>query len=137
MAIKGHSTLLKYGDSAGTYPNKLGKVTEVTPPTVEAEDIDVSHMESPEQYDEFEPGWANGGDTQATLQMSSDDVTTALSLFRVPKFWQVLFSNGSSWRFPGYLKSIGTPVDRKGIVTIAVTVKVTGKPTFDTGGGGS
>src|SRR3954469_23071654 len=101
MSTKGHSTKLEFGDAAtvagSTTWTPVAKVTELTPPNVEAEDIDVSHMESPEQFEEFDPGWANGGEVEATIQFEKTENETVYGLFRQPKGYRLSFVDGSKW----------------------------------------
>jgi hypothetical protein len=134
MATKGHSTKLEYGDE-DTYEDSetftaLAKVTELGGISIEGEDIDVSHMESVEQFAEFDPGWADAGEVEATLQFEKTQNETVYGLFRQPKGFRMVFSEGSKWGFSGYIKGFSNEVERKGIVTAKVTIKISGKPVF-------
>lgn len=131
---KGHSTVIEYGDAA-TYGDSatwtpFAGVTEATPPTPEADDIDVSHMGSEEQFREFTAGWADGGEVELTLQYAKAQAATVYGLFRQDKGFKVTFSDGSHWGVTGYIKSFGDEIDREGIITTAATIKVSGKPVF-------
>src|SRR5688500_4393426 len=134
MSTKGHSTKLEFGDAAtvagSTTWTPVAKITEITPPNVEAEDIDVSHMESPDQVNEYDPGWAEGGEVEATIQYEKAANETVYNLFRVPKGYRIVFVDGSKWNFDGYMKAFGNEVERKGIVTAKITIKLSGKPEF-------
>jgi hypothetical protein len=134
MAVKGHSAVLEFGDAATHAETndwtKIAKVIELKPPTVKADDIDTSTMESEEQFEEFDPGWAQGGEPEATVQFNADDNETVYGLFRQPKGFRITFSNGSHWKFNGYLNEFGNETERKGIVTTKVKFKVSGKPVF-------
>lgn len=133
-------TIAKVGDritlgDADTYADtetwtKLAAVVELTPPVADAESVDVSHMESEEQYEEKDPGWASVSDVEATIQHEKAKNETVLGLFRQVKGWKVVFSDGSHWGFTGFLASVGNEVERKGIVTIKVKITISGKPTF-------
>lgn len=131
---KGHSTLIKYGDGAtaadSTTWTKLAQVTAVTPPKIQADDINVSHMESPNQAKQFTAGWADGGEVEFTIQFKADEADTVYGMFRIDKGWQVVFSDGSMWECDGYIKSYGDETDREGIVTTSITIKVSGLPEF-------
>ena len=131
---KGHSTIIEFGD-AETHTDssvwvKLARVTEVTPPRPEAADIDVSHMDSPEQFNEFDPGWADAGELEFALQFEKEQAETVYGFFRQKKGYRVVFVDGSQWALTGYIKSFGDEIDREGIITSGVTVKVSGKPEF-------
>lgn len=132
--MKGHSTKIEYGNAAtvaaSTTWTALAKITELGGVNVEAEDIDVSHMESPDQFEEFDPGWANGGEVEATIQFEKTENETVYGLFRVPKGFRMVFVDGSKWNLNGYIRSFGNEVERKGIVTAKIKIKVSGKPEF-------
>jgi len=135
MATKGHSTKLEFGDAAtvagSTTWTPLAKITEITPPnSIEAEDIDVSHMESADQFNEYDPGWAEGGEVECTIQYDKEQNEDVYALFRVPKGFRAVFVDGSKWNFNGYIKAFGNEVERKGIVTAKITIKISGKPEF-------
>ncbi len=136
MAVKGHSTVVQYGNQS-TYATSnswtsLTNLVDITPPNVEAEDIDTSHMDSTSQYETFVAGWANGGDVTFNLQYTKTLLNTVWGLFRTDKGFRVVLNDGGGWGFDGYIKSIGTTVERKGIAFIPVTVKVSGAPTVFT-----
>jgi hypothetical protein len=131
MATKGHSTKLKYGEQGATPTyTDLGKVIDITPPAPEAEEIDISTMDSEEQWKEVTAGWADGGEVEVTARYDKAKNAAVYALFRADKAYQVEFSDGSTWSFNGFLKKIGNEVERQGIVTIKLTLRVSGKPVF-------
>jgi hypothetical protein len=134
MATKGHSTKLAYGDAANYADSEtwtdFAKITEITPPNVEADDIDISHMDSPDQFKEFTAGWADGGEVECTIQFAKAANAAVYGLFRQDKGYKVTFVDGSTWELNGYMKAFGNEVEREGIVTANVTIKVSGKPVF-------
>ncbi|MEM6560041.1 MAG: phage tail tube protein [Planctomycetota bacterium] len=134
MSVKGHSTTIAYGDDA-TYADSSGftefaNVTGITPPKAEADDIDVTHMTSPEQWKEYEAGWADGGEVEFTVQFDKSQTSAVFGLFRQNKGYEITFSDGSTWGITGYIKAFGDEIDREGIVTTTLTIKVSGKPAF-------
>lgn len=108
----------------------LAKVTDIKPPKVETDDIDVSHMDSPEQHKQFAAGWANGGEVEVTVQFEKARNAAIYGAFRKNRVFRVTFFDGSTWGFKGYIKSFGNEVEREKIVTATVTCKVSGKPLF-------
>jgi hypothetical protein len=131
---KGHHTIIKVGDAdnhldAATW-TRLGNVTELTPFTADADDIDVSHMESIDQWREFDPGWAEAGEIEVTLQYVKSENATIYGLFRVKRGYQIEFSDGSVWEFDGFINSFGNEAEREDIITTTVGVKISGKPAF-------
>ena len=131
---KGHGVVLEYGD-AETYDDsstwtKIAKVVDITPPTVEADDIETSNMDSPGQHKEYEAGWADGGEVEATIQFDTHENNAVYQRFRTKAGHRITFDDGSFWGFTGYIKSFGNEVEREGLITTSITLKVSGKPLF-------
>jgi hypothetical protein len=134
MAVKGHSVEIAHSETSGGTYTKIANLVDLDMASLlQAEDIDVSHMESVDQIEETEPGWAAGQEFTATWQYAKAVNATVYALFRQKKFWKVTFSDGSTWVFPGYLKDFGNTVERKGIITLSLTMKIAGAPTFTAG----
>jgi hypothetical protein len=106
----------------------FARVTEIGGIEVESDDIETSHMESPNQFKEFTAGWADAGEVEFTIQFRKANAAEVWGLFRQDKSFEVKFKDGSAWTFNGYLKKFGTEADREGIVTVPVTVKISGEP---------
>lgn len=134
MATKGSKTKFEYGDGETVADSEtwvaFAKVTDLTPPKPEIDDIDVSHMESPDEWKEYEPGWKEGGEVDVTIQYAKAQNAAVLALLGVKHGFRITFVDGSKWQWDGYLKSTGNEVEREGIVSTVVTVKVSGKPEF-------
>ena len=135
MSTKGHSTKMEVGDQAtydvsSVWTALFSKVTGLTPPKIEGEDIDVSHMLSPDQFEEFDPGWANGGEVELDAQFDKDQQEFVYGLFRVPRGFRMTFVDGSKWNLNAYIKAFANEVERKGIVSVKVTIKISGKPQY-------
>ena len=87
-------------------------------------------MTSPEQFKQFDPGWADAGEVSLTVQYEKTAATSIYGIFRQPKLFKMTFEDLSTWEFSGYLKKIGGEIDREGVITQELTVKISGKPTF-------
>lgn len=132
----GHSTKFAFGSHATVLASntwtEIAQVVEISPPEVEADDIETSNMQSPEQFKTFDPGWADGGEVEITVQYEKQATTTIYGLFRVKKGFKMTFEDGAIWSFDGYLKKLGGEVDREGLITQTLTFKISGKPAFAT-----
>lgn len=130
----GHSAAFEFGDGATVADSatwtKLAGVTEIGGLSFDADDVEVSNMDSPGQWKEFDPGWADAGEVEVTLQFQKAQNTTLFGLFRVPKGFRVVFADGSKWELDGYIKGLGNEVEREGIVSATATLKISGEPTF-------
>lgn len=132
-ATKGHSTTLGYSAIPPTTYTLVAKVIDIKPPAPDGEEIDVSTMESLEQWAETTAGWIDAGEIEATIQYEKAQQATLVGLLRQDKTWKLTFSDNSTWICQGFLKSTGSEVERKGIVTTTVTIRLSGKPTFTAG----
>lgn len=142
MATKGINTKVGYAAqgangalSEGPFTH-FAKVTEVSGISIESDDIETSHMESPGAADgkpwkEFTAGTADAGEIDLTVQFEKANAATVWGLFRQDKTFEVLFRDGSSWTLNGYVKKFGTEVDREGIITVPITIKASGEPVFE------
>jgi hypothetical protein len=140
MSVKGHSVIIEHGNQstheASTVWTAVAELVDITPPNVEADDIETSHMLTPEQFKTFDPGWADGGEVEFTVQYEKAKNATLYGLFRQPKGYRVLFADapgpsGSRWKFNGHVKGFSNEVDREGLITADITIKISGKPVFE------
>jgi hypothetical protein len=136
MPTKGHSTVVQY-NAATTYAGSsswttLGtRINDVEPGMNEAEDIDISHMFSADQREEFTAGWSNSGEAKLTLQyVNTEFQNIHNTLYRQDKGWRIVFYDGSGVGWSGYIKSFGPKVERKRIVTQEITIKISGATTY-------
>ena len=65
MSVPGFGTTIAYGNmptaSGSTTFTPFAAVQEITPPELEADDIETSHLTSPNQFKQFVAGWADAG----------------------------------------------------------------------------
>lgn len=144
MATKGFKTQLQYGNAAtvagSTVWVNFALIDDITPPKIEADDIDVSSMDSPTDanglpFKEYTAGWAEAGEIEVKCQFEKAQNMTVWSLFRQPKGYRIILPDasgtaGSKWACDGYLKAIQNEVEREGIVHADFTIKLTGVPAF-------
>jgi hypothetical protein len=105
-------------------------LTDVKPPKIEADDVDVSNMNSASQMKEHIAIWGDAGEVEFKVQFNKTQNGVVYSLFRQQKAWQVMFSDGSYWTAEGYLKSFANEVEREKIVTADISIKLSGLPVF-------
>lgn len=128
---KGYQSKVFYGDTiAATTWTPFANVTEITPPKPTAAKIDSTHMESPDEFKEQEPGLAEVDDVELKVQFEKDQADAVYALFRQKKAFRVQFADGSKWEFVGFISGYGDEIDREGIVSTTVTIAVSGKPVF-------
>ena len=125
--VKGYNTHFGYGVAGQviTFVD-FANVVDVTPPSMEADDIETTNMDSPDQWKEYEAGFKDAGEAELTLQYAKAAHTTTLGLLAVDKAFCITFSDGAKMTWDGYIKSIGLEIEREGIVTCSIQVKVSG-----------
>ena len=143
MAVKGSQTELFYGNGTTVANTSIwtpvATILDIKPPKVEADDIETSHMQTPNQVKTFDPGWADAGELECQIQFEKVQNATLYSLFRVPRAWRMRFSDlpspsGSKWEFENsYIKSFANEVDREQLVTADIVIKISGPPVFTQG----
>jgi hypothetical protein len=137
MSVKAYGSVLQYGDTAdyttATSWTTVGTTKSIKPGKVQAKDIDTTHLESADEFEESVPGLANGGDVEASLQYDKSDTGILYGVFRVVKAWRLKYPDNSGWKFNGHLNEIGDEDVVNGeIVMTSIKIKVTGKPVPST-----
>jgi predicted secreted protein len=135
-ALLGYGSFFRVGNS-GSSPTDymyLSEVSNITPPSLTVDQVDVTHMQSPGRIREFISGLIDPGETSfemnfipgsETDQILFDWMNTPVTESR-RRSCQIIFSNGMSWTFNGEITGYEpeAPVDDK--MTATVTIKVTG-----------
>ena len=132
MGIEGYGTKLQY--KVGENWVDVGGIVGVTGPDAEVDDIEISDNDAVERWVEFLPGMIKAGTVGLKLHYDKTETAAVYALLGVKnKDYKVLFSDGSSWTFVGYLKQLGHEAPHDDAVTQEATFKVSGKPVFDDG----
>lgn len=125
------------GATPGTFVT-IAQVASITPPQLEADDVEIEDLDPVDGYKKYLPGLLDGGEVSLTLNF--DGSTTGhmdlLSDFnsRTQKNYKIMLPDTSAWAFAGYVKGFAPQEITAGEVMQAeVTIKVTGKPTFTPG----
>jgi hypothetical protein len=126
--------------STGDSPDVLTtmqEVTNITPPSSTLDQIDVSHMQSPNRRREYISGMTDGGEFSFEMNFvpgaATDDflfaiLTTPVGVSR-RRHLRLSFPNGVTWFFDGELTGyeMSMPFDDK--MSATATFKVTGDLT--------
>jgi tail tube protein len=126
--------------STGSSPDVLQTIDEVitiTPPTVKVDQIDVTHMQSPNRRREFISGLIDGGEFKCEINFVPGSVTDdfLFDLLSLPpgtsrrRFIRLSYPNGTTWFFQTELIGYEPAVPHDNKMTAAVTFKVTGDLT--------
>lgn len=142
-AYIGQGTLLQRGDGGGPEVfTTVAEVLNISGPSISRDAIDVTTMDSPDQYREFIGGLLDGGEVTFDVIYDPVDPTIepvagllselALVSGQAATNWQLVFSDPASttWAFPAIVTGVepAEAIDDK--VMLSVTLKVSGKVTL-------
>jgi hypothetical protein len=138
---KSYGAVISYS-AAGTSYTALSDIISITPPTLEAADLKVSHLESASYTHEYLAGWTEPGEIAITGYFTKTQFATLLGLQGGTSdgyYWKVTTAligtetTANTLISRGHLKKVGFDEinsDDDGKITCPFAVKVTGKPVF-------
>lgn len=116
----------------GSTYTQLAEVTNITWPGYKRDAIDVTYMDSADQFREFIPGLMDAG--EATVEINwvpsnTDVIVAALTASTVGQF-KITYNAGANLVFKAIVTSyeMQSPLGEK--LSATATFKVTGKPTW-------
>lgn len=139
-------TIIEAGDKA-TYATSttwtpFANIVDIPSlPGMEADDVETTHLQSPDRFKEFDPGRADGGEVEFKIQFEKEEAERVYGLFRVKKGFRIIVNdatdvaNRSRFKFNGYIKHISPESEAEGGIEVTITMKVSGKPEFTKGTG--
>lgn len=108
----------------------LAEITNITPPNFEVDDVDVTHMQSPNRTREFISGLIDPGEASFEMNWvpgSSTDITLLnLKTEGTVTHWKMEWSNGTYWEFLGYVKGYESTAETEDKMTAIATLRVSG-----------
>lgn len=146
MAAKTHpyTTKLQY-DLDGAPPfTSLTDMVAVTPPNMERASAESTHLESPNQARENQPGWITGGPVPFRAYFTKAQLDTLEGFFTAGTilFWRALLpllsgeTTNSMWAFAGWVSKVGTDeisVEGDDLIECPFEIMTTGLPVFTAG----
>lgn len=125
------TTVLIATASTGAY-SAFGEIVSVSGPNISVEDIDLTHMESPNTAREHSPGLLEGGDVQLTINYVKSQATAIYALVQTSKWYQIKFADTANWVCQGYANGHSQEIPNNDKIQTTLGVKFTGKPVFAT-----
>jgi predicted secreted protein len=138
----GFGTAFKTGNGAD--PNEIftamAEVTNITPPGMSRDTVDVTHEQSPEAWREFIAGLKDAGEVSIDMNFVPGGTDAAALMAELSltgkaakKNRKIVFPDGSEFAFKAILTGYepDAPIDDK--MSASVTFKVSGKPTLTAG----
>lgn len=129
--MNGFGTALARGNGAGTevFTNIAG-VTNISPPSLSRETLDVTGHDSPDMYREFLGGLKDAGEVSIDINYrpSVHDVLVGDLDDEEPRNYKLVFPDTTEWAFPAVMTGFAATAPHDDKLTATVTFKVTGKP---------
>ena len=130
--IKTTLTKVKSGDEQEDL--KIGHLTSIGEIGIESEEIDVTDLDSPEDFKEYIAGTKDAGEVSIAGNIHDETIVEkmmSLANSRSVESWKVEYPSGASWSFKGFIKSFKdgekTP---DGIASFSAAIRISGAPTY-------
>lgn len=140
-AMLGYGTILQMEkpDSPTVWLD-LDEIFNVTPPSSETDQVDVTHMRSPGRRREFIDGLTDGGECSFEMNYipgsDADDLLNAILDTAAGtsrrRNWRIVYPNSVTHTFYGNLQTYEPDVPTDDKMTATVTIKVSGAVTRGT-----
>ncbi|HAR45320.1 MAG TPA: outer capsid protein Hoc [Nitrospiraceae bacterium] len=136
-AFWAYGSILQLGDGATSEVfTAIAELTELTPPQMSRDDIDVTSHQSPDGHREFIPGMRDGGEVSAKANWlptnaTHDETTGLLSSFNNDDVhnWRLYIPViGKTLPFRGFLTAFEPDLPIEEQAQLSFTIKVSGKP---------
>lgn len=129
-AMEGYGTIFGVSATGDAVFIDVAEVQKISGPSFEGKVIDVSHMLSPDGFDEFKPGMVDPGEIHVELSYTSDDAVLLYGLFRLNISVKITFTDTATWVANGFIKSFGTETPMNDRISCTAVFKVSGVPSF-------
>lgn len=130
MSVDGYGTKLYYIDPVTTTETEIQRVRELTPPAIAVDEVETSHLTTPDKTKTFKGGWTDPGSLSGQCEYDASQYALLLSLAGESVGWKVELSDGATVEFNGFVREVGQPIDREGLVLVDFTIRVSGLPSF-------
>jgi predicted secreted protein len=138
-AKSGFGTKFQFKASAGGVPPAVpvGELTNISPPKLKADTIEVTSHDSPDAHREYIAGLRDGGEVAIEGNSIKDDPgqVRLLSTFQAgtADIYEIIFTDASKWEFTAVITSVETGAPHDGKISFSAGLKVSGKPVFTAG----
>lgn len=130
--IKTTLTKVKSGDESEDL--KIAHLTSIGEIGIESEEIDVTDLDSPEDFKEYIAGTKDAGEVSLAGNIHDETIVEkmlALANARSVESWKVTYPSGATWAFSGFIKSFKDGEKTSdGIASFTATIRVSGAPVY-------
>lgn len=126
----GYGTFFHISQDAGSSWIEIAEVYDITPPSSTVDQIDVTHMQSPNRQREFIAGLSDPGSASFEMNFvpgsASDLKIQEIRGTGEQVLCRITFPNSVTWRFTGQVESYEPAVPTEDKMTASVSFKVSG-----------
>lgn len=130
QASIGYGSFFHISEDNGSTWIELAEVYDITPPNDTVDEIDATHMQSPNRTREFIPGLIDPGEASFEMNFvpgsASDLKIAALKVAGARVKCRITFPNAVTWVFSGWVSGYEPAVPTDDKMTATVTWRVTG-----------
>lgn len=130
QALIGYGSFFHVSQDDGTTWIEIAEVFDITPPSSTVDQIDATHMQSPNRNREFISGLSDPG--SASFEMNfvpgspSDILIQSIRASGEQVQCRITFPNGVTWEFTGQIESYEPAIPTDDKMTASVSFKVSG-----------
>lgn len=111
----------------------LAETQKITEPDLTADDVKVSNLDSDNEAHEYIPGFSEGGEGKIDINYFKTQKALLYAQYKILQYWQILYNDGSTLQWYGYLKHVGGEVPYGDRMSAVASFKVSGLPTYVAG----
>ena len=138
--VAGVGAQFRRWDGAGSWAS-LARVTNIEGPTMARDFIDTTALDTPDGYRTFITGFRDAGEVTLTINFTRDVWEILLADFESndEQNYEIVLpdSDTSSLEFAGLVTGLPLTIAPDDVITSVVVIKISGKPTLNSGSGPS
>ncbi len=137
QALIGYDSTFEVEDAPGSGVFvELAECTDITPPSSSVDDVEVTHMKSPDRTKEYIAGLTDAGEGSLGMNWipgsTSDDFIIAWRADGTRRAARITYPNNVRWTFQAYVKTYSGTVPVKDRLSATLSMKIAGSTSIDT-----
>jgi len=132
----GYGTLLEVrsGESTSDAYVEIAEVTDLTPPSDSVDEVETTHMQSPDGAKEFTPGLTDSGSMSVTINYvpgsETDEFILAWKASKEKRQTKITYVSGRTQEITTWVKTYNQAVPVQGVMSATLELRCTGGSTF-------
>jgi predicted secreted protein len=133
-AISGVGTVIQRWNGSSSW-DTIAEVTNISGPGMERDFIEVTNLNSVGGWREFISGFRDGGTVVISMNYTRVGLDSFFADFEsdAVQNYEIILPDGTSLEFEGFTQGFPLTIPTDSQITMEVTIKVTGKPTINSG----